>query len=332
MARNWKMGGCPSTLFLGNNQPTPPQFLLDYSENKLFSSPLAFPRTSEHPPLQPPQEVRSLKIVEAMSKFLFAYAEAKRADWTLTNYRSVLTRLATTYPDKEVGELTTDEIENWLNSLEISRAARQQYKLRLRPFFKWLMARAIIPRNPMDGIIMPKAEQHKISEDEWLTPDECEELLRVCSNDGERATILVGIKSGCRRETLTSPNVKFDLSKGELSTFEKRHREGIKYYFNGETTEALKRYFASGGKWPYFDEREINAKLAHLARKAGITKQVSAKKLRHTFACQSRLRGMRREDLQRLMHHANPATTMIYDDVGPTFEKETYKKIWGKGS
>ena len=272
-----------------------------------------------------------MKIAKAKEKFLEACAEAKRTDWTLRNYYSTLNRLASAFPDMEVENLTPDIIEGWLKSLEVSRVARQQYKLRLRPFFKWLMARALIPRNPMDGIIMPKIEQHKIAEDEWLTYDECERLLNACENWGQRATILVGIRSGCRRETLISPATKFYIEKCELVTFEKRHREGIKYYYDSETAAAMKHNFDNGGKWPYAKYNGINVELAQLSRVAGIKKRVTAKMLRHTFACQSRLKGMRREDLQRLLHHAIPQTTAFYDDVGPTLEQETYKKVWGKG-
>jgi site-specific recombinase XerD len=272
-----------------------------------------------------------LKIAKAKEKFLEACSEAKRTDWTLRNYYSTLNRLANAFPDVEVEDLTTDAIEDWLKSLEVSRVARQQYKLRLRPFFKWLIARGLVPCNPIDGIIMPLIEQHKIAENEWLTFDECERLLNACENWGQRATILVGIRSGCRRETLISPTTKFDLEKCELTTFEKRHRDGIKYYYDGETAAALKHYFGNGGKWPFAKYNGINVELAQLSRVVGIKKKVTAKMLRHTFACHSRLKGMRREDLQRLMHHANPQTTAIYDDVGPMFEKETYKKIWDSG-
>lgn len=272
----------------------------------------------------------TLKITKAMDKFLEDYVEAKRAAWTLTNYSSTITRLATAFPDKDVEDLTRDDIKEWLKSLEVSQPARQQYKLRLRAFYKWLVGCEMVSHNPMDGIILQKLEQHKVSENEWLTFDECERLMGACENNGQRATILVGIRSGCRHETLTSKDVKFDLDKCELSTFEKRHREGIKYHYDSETAAALKLYFDSGGKWPYADYRGINTELAQLARVAGITKRVTAKMLRHTFACQSRIRGIKREDLQRLMHHANANTTAIYDDVGATFEKEIYKKTWDK--
>lgn len=272
----------------------------------------------------------NLGIEEAAPKFLDSYKEAKRAGWTLTNYGSILKRLAQAFPSKEVGDLTADDIETWLKSLaKVGSAARQQYKLRLRPFFKWLMGRGLIAKNPMDGIIMPKVEQRKIAEDEWLTIDESERLLTVC-NLGERATILVGIKAGPRMETLTSSATQFDLDQHRLKTFEKRHREGILYFFNGKTTEVLKQYFESGGKWPYADAQKIGAMLAQLARKAGITKKVTAKTLRHTFACHCRLKGIKREDLQGLMHHSNPATTAIYDDVGPTETQKVYDKLWGQ--
>ncbi len=272
----------------------------------------------------------NLKIEEAAQKFLEAYADAKRAGWTLTNYGSILKRLAEAFPTRSILDLTADDIEGWLKSLEnVGSAARQQYKLRLRPFFKWLMGRGLIPKNPMDGIIMPKVEQRKIAEDEWLTIEESERLVAVC-NLGEKATVLVGIRAGPRMETLTSPATQFDLEQRRLKTFEKRHREGILYFFNGTTTEVLRQYFNNGGKWPYAKRTEIGAMLARLARKAGITKKVMAKSLRHTFACHCRLKGIKREDLQGLMHHSNPQTTAIYDDIGPTETQKIYEKIMGQ--
>ena len=271
---------------------------------------------------------QNLKIEEAKDRFLEAYTEAKRAGWTIKNYGSILNRLARAFPTKAVGDLTADEIEDWLRSLKnVGSAARQQYKLRLRPFFKWLMGRGIISKNPMDGIIMPKVEQHKIAEDEWLTIDESDRLLAVC-NLGEKATVLVGIKAGPRLETLTSPATQFDLEHHRLRTFEKRHREGILYFFNGKTTDVLKQYFENGQKWPYADEQTIGVMLARLARKAGITKKVTAKTLRHTFACHCRLKGMKLEDLRDLMGHESMQTTLIYANVGATEQQKAYERIW----
>lgn len=270
-----------------------------------------------------------MKIEEAKARFFKALIDAEREKWTLTNYSGIINRLVKVFPEAEVEDLKAKDIEDFLDSLEIGQASRQQYKLRLRPFFKWLVGTDIIPRNPMDGIIMAKVVRRKIAENDWLTLEECDKIKSVC-NIGEKATFVLGIKSGCRKETLTSPDTKFDLEHHRLTTFEKRHREGINYYFNGEATESLKKYFEYGEKWPYVDDKNIGAMLAKLGRKAGIQKKITAKMLRHTFACHSRLKGMKREDLQGLLHHANPQTTAIYDDIGPSELQKIQEKVWGQ--
>ena len=64
----------------------------------------------------------TLKIAKAMDKFLEDYVDAERAAWTLTNYSSTLNRVVKAFPDMEIEQMTTDEIKDWLKSLEVSQS------------------------------------------------------------------------------------------------------------------------------------------------------------------------------------------------------------------
>ncbi len=66
---------------------------------------------------------------------------------------------------------------------------------------------------------------------------------------------------------------------------------------------------------PHLEAARVQAVLAEAGRAAGVSKPVHAQSLRHAFAMLYLGKGRPVEDLQKLLGHANPATTHRYIEV-----------------
>ena len=276
-----------------------------------------------------------LRIKEAFARILrIGKDELGLTEWTLTNYSSVIRQLTEFTKEKTyIDEITTDELREFLKRWE-NAASKRQMMARLKTIFNVLEANEMIEKNPMKPIRTKKGLITKriIADDEWLTFDEANKLEMACGNIEERATIKFGLKTGVRRESLVKNQRKttqIDLEQKKARVFEKREKERY-VYFNGEIKEAFQQLFDHGKTFPCFTADELYARLAQITRKAGITKKVTPITLRHTFACHSRLKGIKLEDLRDLMGHENIQTTLIYANVGATEQQKAYERVWGQ--
>lgn len=276
-----------------------------------------------------------LGIKEAFTRILaIGKDELGLTEWTLTNYSSVIRQLTEFTKEKTyIDEITTDELREFLKRWE-HPASKRQMIARLKAIFNILEANEMIEKNPLKPIRIKKGlvKKRLIADDEWLTFDEANKLEMACGNIEEKATIKFGLKTGVRRESLIKNQRKttqIDLEQKKARVFEKREKERY-VYFNGEAKEAFQQLFDQGKTFPCFTADELYARLAQITRKVGITKKVTPITLRHTFACHSRLKGIKLEDLRDLMGHENIQTTLIYANVGETEQQKAYEKIWGQ--
>ncbi len=264
---------------------------------------------------------------ETEKKFLTALSvEGERAEWTLRNYRSVITRLRI-HCKKSPCDITTDDVRDFLGTF--SKVTARQYRLRLKSFFQWLHAQEIIKDDPMLKIMSSGATTRELlAEDQWLTVDESERLKKHADTPQARATLEFALDTGCRRQSLVSP-VQFDMAECKATVKEKRHQGGRLVYFRLQTADHLLNAQAAGVEtWPYYTEKSLADMLRATAKRAGIEKKVTPITLRHTFACHCRLMGLKIEDLKDAMGHSDISTTMIYANVGQTEQGKAYRKMW----
>jgi site-specific recombinase XerD len=69
-------------------------------------------------------------------------------------------------------------------------------------------------------------------------------------------------------------------------------------------------------------QREID-KIEHAAK---ISKKLTPHVMRHTFATLSMDAGIELTDLQHLMGHSNPSTTLVYGHVSEERKQQAFKK------
>jgi site-specific recombinase XerD len=72
--------------------------------------------------------------------------------------------------------------------------------------------------------------------------------------------------------------------------------------------------------------RAIQREIDKIEQAAQISKKLHPHVMRHTFASLSMDAGIELSDLQHLLGHSNPATTLIYASVSEERKQQAFKK------
>lgn len=211
----------------------------------------------------------------------------------------------------------------------------------IRSFFRFLVRRGEVEKNPAELIATPKKENRlpfHLNIDQVTTlveapPDEAEHALR------DRAALELLYSCGLRVSELTGLSIgDLDLSGGMVRVLGKGGKERI-VPVGSRALEALRRYLESrgelaGSREPLFLNtrgRRINRRSvarivdAYVLRIAAF-KRISPHVLRHTFATHMLEGGADLRAIQELLGHASLSTTQKYTHVGIDRLMEVYDK------
>lgn len=226
---------------------------------------------------------------------------------------------------KDVKSITANDIRLYLWSYEkthsIGKSALDDKRRVLNSFFTWLVRENIIDRNPMLQIDPIKFVQ-KIREP--LTALELEQMRNACETLREKALLEMLYSTGCRVSELINLNKQdIDYTNGRVKVLGKGNKE--RYCFiNAKAQLAIKKYIFSrkdnndalfvSGKQPYdrLGKGAIEKEIKELGKRAGINREVFPHLLRHTFATHMLEHGASLAEVQALLGHESPQTTMIY--------------------
>ena len=150
-----------------------------------------------------------------------------------------------------------------------------------------------------------------------------------------------------RGSELVSLDRYIDLSKDEITIRGKGDKlrlvflsplakEHIKKYLDKrtDTDEALFINLAKNkdtSKSLRLSTRSVERLIKHYATKAGIMKEVTPHKLRHSFATDLLQNGADLRAVQALLGHASITTTQVYTHVVDKHLREVFKKFHNKG-
>ncbi len=135
--------------------------------------------------------------------------------------------------------------------------------------------------------------------------------LKISDVDLRSKTILVrNGKGGKDRKTFMS-----DLAAAHLE----------KYL--AERTDDRPELFLSNYKKAY-TQKGVDRQLKNVAKRAGV-ENVHPHRFRRTFATKLAARGMKLQDIQKLMGHSNPSTTMEYIAISTDQLENAYKSHAG---
>lgn len=258
-----------------------------------------------------------------------------RSKNTIRNYNIAIRKLGDVI-QKPYTQMNTYDIRFFLAMEQergLSASSLDQRRASLSAFFQWLADDEIIPKNPVSKlkpIKVPEVVRKPFSE------IEIDNLRSACQNQKERAIIEVLLATGVRVDELSKMNVS-DINFDSL-TVHVKHGKGNKErttYITPVAVAHLLKYLKTRDDGDdalvlnLFKQRiETNGVrwlLDKLGERAGV-ENVHPHRFRRTFATMLAKRGMKVEEIQRLMGHSNINTTMKYICLDDTGVHASYKK------
>ncbi|MBC7963060.1 MAG: tyrosine recombinase XerC [Steroidobacteraceae bacterium] len=281
------------------------------------------------------------------------YLETERnvSPHTLAAYRSDLKQwLAFVHAEKGEG-VSAGDIDHLLLRRYLAGLSKTTKKssigrklAAIRSFFRFLLRRGTITKNPAELIATPKKEQRLPFH---LDIDQITSLMEAPEDEQQyalrdRAILELLYSSGLRVSELTSLNIgEIDLSGGMVRVMGKGGKERI-VPVGSRALEALQAYLelrtdAAPGSALFLNthaeriNRRSVARIvdAHVLRIAAF-KRISPHTLRHTFATHLLEGGADLRAIQELLGHASLSTTQKYTHVGIDRLMEVYDKAHPK--
>jgi len=282
-----------------------------------------------------------------------AYLETERnvSPHTLAAYRRDLEQFALFAAKERGGEVSAGAVDHLLLRRYLAQLGKTAKKssigrklAALRTFFRFLLRRGEISRNPAELTATPKREQRLPFH---LDIDQATALMEAPAPDEkhvlrDRAVLELLYSSGLRVSELTGLDIgDLDQASGMVRVMGKGGKERI-VPVGSRAAEAVRAYLAQRGELAgsgalFLNTRgqRINRRSvarivdAHVLRVAAF-KHISPHTLRHTFATHMLEGGADLRSIQELLGHASLSTTQKYTHVGIDRLMEVYDKAHPK--
>lgn len=245
-------------------------------------------------------------------------------------------------------EVTLDHLSAFLGSEKKRGLAPASLKIEviaLKIFFRWLLARNQIPRDPAETLVLPRLD-HLLPE--TLSTPRIESLLGAVSESRpypkrDRAMLELLYASGLRVSELVNARIEdFDNDTGlirvtgkgnkmRLVPVGKKARAAIEEYLAAERPLQVRRrtnsviFLSSRGSG--LTTVRIWQIVKEIAKAAGLDQNVYPHLFRHSFATHLLENGADLRIIQELLGHADISTTQIYTHVDENRLKSVHKKF-----
>ena len=261
-----------------------------------------------------------------------------------------------------INEISTEEIQAFLNSLtqRYSNSSIQKVYFQFKNAFDYCLNKGYIHQNPMYEVIRPKSkkedkifralnvEEQKVLTDYLLATNLFEtpyrnvfliqlymglrvgEALALTNNDINLEKRILTVN----RTLTTDKNDKICIGK-TTKTYAGKREIPIPDIILPYIVEQMKVAKNNNDQMLFLTPQEglvlhstINRKLKEIAKKVGITTDISTHCLRHTFGTRCIESGMRAVALQRLMGHTDINITLnTYTTIFNRYKEEELRKV-----
>ncbi len=259
---------------------------------------------------------------------------------TVNSYANNLNVL-TTFFNKNILLLNSDDIKKIINELKISSRSKAHYLSVFNSFYNFMILYGKLQKNPCENIKSPKIAK---SLPKYLNEDEIDKLLNIKLlkpiDYRNKAMLELLYATGTRISELLNlelNNIDFDeciirvIGKGKKDRIIPIGNSALHYlnlYIKEYRSFILKTKQSNyvfinnnGGK---LSRQGFFKILKQIACKSGINKDISPHVLRHSFATYLLNNGADLRVIQELLGHENLVTTEIYSHLGNKKIEEDY--------
>ena len=259
---------------------------------------------------------------------------------TVNSYANNLNVL-TTFFNKNILLLNSDDIKKIINELKISSRSKAHYLSVFNSFYNFMILYGKLQKNPCENIKSPKIAK---SLPKYLNEDEIDKLLNIKLlkpiDYRNKAMLELLYATGTRISELLNlelNNIDFDeciirvVGKGKKDRIIPIGNSALHYlnlYIKEYRSFILKTKQSNyvfinnnGGK---LSRQGFFKILKQIASKSGISKDISPHVLRHSFATYLLNNGADLRVIQELLGHENLVTTEIYSHLGNKKIEEDY--------
>ncbi|CZQ97839.1 tyrosine-type recombinase/integrase [Trichococcus collinsii] len=244
------------------------------------------------------------------------------------------------FVNKAVIQVTTADVRKFLasNPKWVSGTVAKKLST-IKAFYKWMTAEEFILHDPTAKIRTPKQEKRL---PKAMSPDELEMIRDACETKRERALVEVFYSTGCRISELSGmKTAEIDWRSGSLPVIGKGNKERI-VYLNGKAIYELRKYLSerefeedeceylfSTVRRPYkqMGTTAIRNVINKVASRVETSKKVTPHVFRHSMATNAINNGIELGDLQQLLGHSNPSTTLRYTMVSEERKRNAHKRF-----
>ena len=274
-------------------------------------------------------------LQEKIEMFLSARTIEGLAPKTLDGYKNEL-GLFTKYIDKPTVLISTADIRKYLASNSEWMASTVDRKLSaLKTFFGWLVNEEVILRNPASKIKPPKKPKRL---PKGLSIEELEIVRDSCESLRERALVEVMYSTGCRLSEVANMKIS-DINTQEMNlhVIGKGDKERV-VYLSIKSYHQLRKYLKNRKddcEYLFITERRPFRKMSgrnierivdKIEQRANISKKLTPHTFRHTFGTLAMESGADLADVQHLLGHERPETTLVYAYVSEERKKQAHKR------
>lgn len=274
------------------------------------------------------EKSREVAIYTPIPKELEIYLVTKviegTAKSTAEQYKIVLSKFFLTIK-KNIGEVETNDIRKYLYQYKKYYNVSDRYldwiRIAISGFFRWLVNNKYLECNPSANVSPIK---YVCNRREYLTQRELEEIRDNCKSIRERAIVEILYSTGMRCNELC--NLKIEDLNIDSKTIKVYNQKGKRYkicYLNDKSIYWIMKYMKyrhegeyliQGIRRPYnkLSGRRLEKIIDEIVSRTSIRKKVSPSIFRHTTATQGLNNGMSLTEVQTILDHKSPTTTLIY--------------------
>ena len=277
------------------------------------------------------------RILESYQDFILSRQAALLSPKTIEFYERTVGEFISFLSERGVYEpedISSALVRGYFSSVSergVASATVHAHARGTRAFLRFLNEEGYISA-PIN-IKMPRVEQKKMR---VLSPDELDQILKVCKKPRDKALILFLVDSGMRRSEARSLNwIDIDIPSGVVNIRRSKSKRARSVFIGVKTRRALLRYRRSishEDNDPLFQTQTgtrltpsgFRQVIRRISEKSGIP--FSAHDLRRTFATLSLKAGMNVLHLQSLLGHSSLEMTRRYVQMVEDDLQESHKE------